>query len=200
LSSDRESARALVVADAQAYRFDTDVVTLDLDRFDALLEHPARESSRVVRRRFALVRGEVLDDEPDAEWALELRRVYQARVLEARVDAAQMALGECDYSAALRHVEAAPAMDRFSEQSHRLAMLALYALRRQHEALYTLTKLRTVLDQELGLEPMPGTRALHAAILRQDEPASLIPRPQQSVPRGKRTTRQWFFSVASMSD
>jgi DNA-binding SARP family transcriptional activator len=184
LSSDREWARALVVTDAQAYRFDTDLVTLDLDRFDALLEHPARESSRVVRRRLehalALVRGQVLDDEPYADWALELRRVYQSRVLEARVDAAQMALGERDYSAALRHAEAAIAMDRFSEQSHRLAMLALYALGRQHEALYTFTKLRTVLDQELGLEPMPGTRALHSAILRQDDPASLIPRPQQS--------------------
>ena len=184
LSSDREWARALVVTDAQAYRFDTNLVTLDLDRFDALLEHPARESSRVVRRRLehalALVRGEVLDDEPYAEWALELRRVYQARVLEARVEAAEMALGECDYSAALRHAEAAIGMDRFSEQAHRLAMLALYALGRQHEALYTFTQLRTVLDQELGLEPMPGTRALHSAILRQDDPSSLIPRPRES--------------------
>ena len=184
LSSDRDRARALVVTDAQAYRFDTDLVTLDLDRFDALLEHPARESPRVVRRRLehalALARGEVLDDEPYADWALELRRVYQARVLEVRVDAAQMALGECDYSAALRHAEAAIAIDRFSEQSHRLAMLALYALGRQHEALDTFTKLRTVLDQELGLEPMPGTRALHSAMLRQDDPALLIPRPQQS--------------------
>ncbi|HEY2651267.1 MAG TPA: BTAD domain-containing putative transcriptional regulator [Solirubrobacteraceae bacterium] len=183
LSSDREWARALVVTDAQAYRFDTELVTLDLDRFDALLEHPARQSSCVVRSRLehalALVRGEVLDDEPYAKWAFELRRIYQARVLEARVDAAKMALGECDYSAALRHAENAIGMDRFSEQAHRLAMLALYALGRQHEALHTFTQLRTVLDQELGLEPTPDTRALHSAILRQDDPISLIPRPPQ---------------------
>jgi DNA-binding SARP family transcriptional activator len=183
LSSDREFARALVVTDAQAYRFDTDLVALDLDRFDALLEHPARESSRVVRRRLehalALVRGDVLDDEPYAEWAFELRRTYQARVLEARVDAAQMALGESDYGAALRHAEKAMGMDRYSEPAHRVAMLALYALGRQHEALQTFTQLRTVLDQELGLEPMPDTRALHSAILRQDDPALLIPRPPQ---------------------
>src|SRR5207253_8928313 len=111
------------------------------DRFDGLLEQPARESARVVRRRLehalALVRGEVLHDEPYADWALELRRVYKARVLEAREDAAQMALGECEYSIALRHAEAAIGMDRFSERAHRLAMLALYALGRQHEALYT---------------------------------------------------------------
>ena len=183
LSSDPEWARALVVTDAQAYRFDTDLVSLDLDRFDALLERPVQEPSRVVRRRLehalALVRGEVLDDEPYAEWALELRRVYQSRVLEARVDAAQMALAECDYSAGLRHAEMAIGMDRFSEPAHRLAMLALYALGRQHEALHTFTQLRTILDHDLGLEPMPDTRALHSAILRQDDLASLLPRPRQ---------------------
>jgi predicted ATPase len=58
-------------------------------------------------------------------------------------------------------------------------MLARYALGRQHEALHTFTELRTVLDQELGLEPMPDTRALHSAILRQDDLTSLLPRPQQ---------------------
>lgn len=183
LSPDRKWARALVVTDPQAYRFDTDLVTLDLDRFDVLLERPARESPRVVRRRLehalSLVRGEILDDEPYAEWALELRRVYQARVLEARLDAAQMALAECDYTAALRHAEKAIAMDRFSDHGHRLAMLALYALGRQHDALLAFTQLRTVLDRDLGLEPMPDTRALHSAILHQDDLASLLPRLRQ---------------------
>ena len=183
LTTDREWARALVVTETQAYRFDIDLVTIDLDRFDALLERPAGESSRVVRRRLehalTLVRGEVLDDEPYAEWAFELRRVYQARVLEARVDAAQLALAECDYNAALRHAETAIDLDRFSERAHRLAMLAFYALGRQHEALHRFTQLRTVLDSELGLEPMPDTRALHSAILRQDDLTSLLPRPQE---------------------
>ena len=183
LSADREWARALVVTDPQAYRFDTDLVTLDLDRFDVLLERPARESARVVRRRLehalSLVRGEILDDEPYAEWALELRRIYQSRVLEVRLDAAQMALAECDYTAALRHAEKAIGIDRFSDHGHRLAMLALYALGRQHDALLAFTQLRTVLDRELGLEPMPDTRALHSAILRQDDLASLLPRLRQ---------------------
>lgn len=183
LSSDRDWARALVVTDAQAYRFDTDLVTLDLDRFDALLERPAREPSRVIRRRLehalALVRGEVLDDEPYAEWALELRRVYQARILEAREDAAQMALAECDYSIALQHAETAIDMDRFSEHAHRLAMVALYALGRHHEALHRFTQLRNALDEEFGLEPMADTRSLQSAILRQDDLASLLPRPPQ---------------------
>jgi DNA-binding SARP family transcriptional activator len=184
LTPDRDWARTLVITDAQAYRFATDLVTLDLDRFDTLLERRSGDPSRVVRRRLAhalaLVRGGVLDDEPYAEWAFELRRHYHARVLEARVDAADLALCEGDYGDALRHAEAAIEMDRFSEQAHRLAMLALYALGRQHEALRTFTQLRNALDQELGLEPMPDIRALHSAILRHDELARLIPRHQQS--------------------
>jgi DNA-binding SARP family transcriptional activator len=183
LTSDREWARALVVTDAQAYRFDTNLVTLDLDRFDALLECPAGESPLVARRRLehalALVRGDVLDDEPYAEWAADVRRAYRSRVLDARLDVAELALAECDYSASLRHAEDAIGMDRFSEPAHRLAMLSLCALGRQHEALDTFTRLRTVLDEELGLEPIADSRALHSAILRHDDLASLLPRPRR---------------------
>ena len=196
LTSDREWARALVVTDARAYRFDTDLVTLDLDRFDALLGRPVGEPPRVVRRRLehalALVRGEVLDDEPYAEWAAELRRAYQSRVLDARLDVAELALVECDYSAALQHGEKAIGMDRFSEPAHRLAMLSLYALGRQREALETFTRLRTVLDEELGLEPMPDSRALHSAIVRQDDLASLLPGP----PRGREARQRDESPVA----
>ena len=183
LTCDREWARALVVTDACAYRFDTNLVTLDLDRFDALLECPVGESPPVGRRRLehalALVRGDVLEDEPYAEWAAELRRDYRSRVLEARLDVAQLALAECDYSASLRHAEKAIGADRFSEPAYRLAMLSLYALGRQHEALDTFTRLRTGLDQELGLEPMPDSRELHSAILRQDDLLSLLPPPRR---------------------
>ena len=61
LSSDRERARELVVTEAEAYRFATDLVDLDLDRFDALLERSAHEPTRFARRSLeqalGLVRG-----------------------------------------------------------------------------------------------------------------------------------------------
>ena len=56
-------------------------------------------------------------------------------------------------------------------------MLALYALGRQHEALGRYRTLRALLAEELGLEPTPETRALEAAILRQEDAALLLPRP-----------------------
>jgi DNA-binding SARP family transcriptional activator len=181
LTPDRERARALVVTETEAYRFATELVLLDLDRFDELLERSAREPTRLARasleQALSLVRGEVLEDEPYATWALDLRGSYQGRLLGAHLEAADAALAELDYAPALAHAEAAAALDRFSERAHRTAMLALYALGRQHDALARYRSFRALLDDELALEPTAETRALEAAILRQEDVHSLLPRP-----------------------
>ena len=176
----RERARELVVTESEAYRFAAELVDLDLDHFDELLERSAREPSHVARRSLeealGLVRGEVLEDEPYAAWAEDLRGTYRGRVLGAHLETADAALAECDYAGALAHTEPAAALDRFSERAHRTAMLALYALGRQHEALEAYRRLRSLLDEELGLEPTAETKALESAILRQEDVCSLLPR------------------------
>jgi hypothetical protein len=58
-----------------------------------------------------------------------------------------------------------------------MAMLALYAQGRQHDALARYRSFRAVLDDELGLTPALETRALESAILRQEDPDTLLPRP-----------------------
>src|ERR687891_2056750 len=61
VTSNCDEARALVVTEAEAYRFATDMVDFDLDRFDELLERSAREPTGLGRRSLeqalALVRG-----------------------------------------------------------------------------------------------------------------------------------------------
>jgi DNA-binding SARP family transcriptional activator len=118
LTHDRGRARELVVTEAEAYRFATDLADLDLDRFDRLVERSAREPTRVTRRSLeqalALVRGELLEDEPYALWAQDLRGTYQGRVLGAHLDAADAALAELDYADALAHTRAASSLDRFT--------------------------------------------------------------------------------------
>ena len=184
LASDGDRARELVVTEAEAYRFATELVALDLDCFDQLLERSAREPTGKAREALEhaldLVRGEVLEDEPYTAWALDLRGTYQGRVLGARLDAADAALAEFDFAAALAHAEAATTLDQFSERAHRSEMLALYALGRTHEALSRYRTYRKRLDDELGLEPSAETRALEAAVIRQEDVRSLLPRPIQS--------------------
>lgn len=181
LAPDRERGRELVVTENEAYRFATDLVKLDLDRFDKLLERSASEPTYASRRSLEcaleLVRGPVLEDEPYATWAQELRGTYDGRVLGARLDAADAALAELDYARALAHTEAAAALDAFSERAHRTSMLALYALGRQHDALSAYRAFRARLDEELGLEPTSETRALERGILRQEDVSALLPRP-----------------------
>ena len=181
LTPERARARELVVTEPEAYRFATELVALDLDRFDQLLEGSAREPTRLARasleQALGLVRGEVFEDEPYAAWALDLRGSYQGRILGAHLEAAEAALAELDFAAALAHAEAAAALDRFSERAHRTEMLALYALDRPHEALARYRSFRMRLDEELGLEPTAETRALEAAVIRQEDVHSLLPRP-----------------------
>jgi DNA-binding SARP family transcriptional activator len=183
LTPARDLARRLVVTEPEAYRFATELVTFDLDRFDELLEGSARQPTHTARatleQALGLVRGEVFEDEPYASWAVDLRGSYQGRVLGARLDAADLALAELDCAAALAHTEAAAGLDRFSERAHRTEMLALYALDRANEALDRYRRFRRRLDEELGLEPTAETRALESAILRQEDARSLLPRPIQ---------------------
>jgi DNA-binding SARP family transcriptional activator len=160
LDADRRRARALVVTEPEAYRFATELVALDLDRFDELLERSAREPTGKARRSLeealALVRGDVLEDEPYNTWAVDLRGTYQGRILGAHLDAADAALAELDFAAALTHSEAAAALDRFSERAQRIAILALYALGRQHDALAGCERCRghlVALCASAGFEP-----------------------------------------------
>lgn len=187
LSADAERARELVVTEPEAYRFATELVTLDLDCFDQLLERSAREPTAGARaaleQALELVRGEVLEDEPYTEWAIDLRGSYQGRVLGAQLDAADAALAERDFAVALAHAERARSLDRFSERAHRSEMLALYALGRTHEALSRYRDYRKRLDDELGLEPTAGTRAIETAIIRQQDVHALLPRPLRAVHR-----------------
>jgi DNA-binding SARP family transcriptional activator len=195
LTLDRERARELVVTEAQAYRFATDMVDFDLDHFDGLVERSAGEPTRMARRSLekalALVRGELLEDETYAVWAQDLRSTYHGRVLGARLGAADAALAELDYADAMTHAAAAAALDRFSEPAQQTAMLALYALGRQHEAIQVYLRFRALIDGELGLEPAAQTRALHTAILRQEDVRALLPRPieRAHLGAGKRSVR-----------
>ena len=92
-----------------------------------------------------------------------------------------------------RHAEALPELERLvreeplRERPHGQLMLALYRAGRQADALSAYRRARSVLGEELGLEPGPELRALELAILRQDpaldvEPAELRERRRLPAP------------------
>ncbi len=135
------------------------------------------------------MRGDVLEDEPYAGWAQDLRGTYQGRVLGAHLEAADAALAELDFDAALVHAEAATALDASANARSERRCWRCMRSGRQHEALDAYRGFRARLDEELGLGPTPETRALETAILRQDDVGRLLPRPIRRDAGGRRQSR-----------
>src|SRR5260370_8431155 len=81
-------------------------------------------AGRSLEQALALVRGALLEDEPYAAWAQDLRGTYQGRVLGAPLESADAGLAALDYLDALAPTRAAPAPDPFPPRAHRAATLA----------------------------------------------------------------------------
>jgi DNA-binding SARP family transcriptional activator len=171
LGSPKGKTRQLIVTEPNAYRFAVEHADIDLDRFDNLLALAARRTRSSARpyleQALSLAQGDLFEDEPYARWAEDLRQTYREKAQQARIEAAQAALGERDFPAALAHSEAAIVADRFDERGYRVAMVAFYAQGRQHHALEMFRRCRTALNDELGIEPLHETKALQIAILQQ---------------------------------
>ena len=99
--------------------------------------------------------------QPEAERLEELRRVATEQLLEAR-----LALGE--HEQLVPDAKVAVEENPLREQRWGTLMVALYRCGRQADALRAYQRLRTLLVEELGIDPSPPLAALEAAMLRHD--------------------------------
>ncbi len=177
---------ATLVTEPHGYVLRVDLERLDLHRFEglvregrqALVEGRAEEAAATLDRAVALWRGPPLDELAlDGSVEALLARLGELRVsaLEARFEAG-LQLG--------RHTELVAELEEFvrehplRERARAKLMTALYRSGRQAEALQAYRDVRTLLAEELGLDPSPELQQLEKAILTQD--ASLaMPEPQR---------------------
>jgi predicted ATPase/DNA-binding SARP family transcriptional activator len=116
----------------------------------------------------ALWRGQALADFPEQHWALaEAARLTELR-LAALSERAQVALALGRHAEVVADLEPVVANDPTLESLAGQLMTALYRSGRQADALDVYTRTRTVLDENLGLEPSTSLRSLHERVLRQD--------------------------------
>ncbi len=150
---------------------------LDAERFERLLAEgraalagdDADEAAELLGSALSLWRGPALADfiyEPFAQTEIARLEELRLQAREERIEA-ELALG--------RHAELVAELDPLVEEHplrerpRALLMLALYRSGRQADALEVYRAKRTLLLEELGLEPGPELRELERRILVQDQ-------------------------------
>jgi predicted ATPase/DNA-binding SARP family transcriptional activator len=173
---DRGAAWTVVLNDSGGYRLVAAPQDVDSLRFQAMAtsirELAAQDRPDQVldqcTRALALWRGRPYELFADHEWAVPLVARLDELLLEVqerRVDAL-LALGDDD--GALSEVAGLIEESPFRERLWAQRMLALYRTGRNEEALSSYQRARTLLLDELGLEPGPQLRDLQNRILAQD--------------------------------
>jgi predicted ATPase/class 3 adenylate cyclase len=168
---------------------------VDAFRFDrlvgewrrALAEGDAALAADKLQVALALWRGAAFGDLSDWPVArLEAQRLEEAR-LGAVEDLAEALLALGRTQDALGRLETHVAEHPLRERPWGQMMLALYRLGRQSDALRAFHRVRRILDEELGVEPIPELRQLSEQILRQSPHLAAPADPEGTTPAHRRT-------------
>jgi DNA-binding SARP family transcriptional activator len=174
VSTVRRKVGDALVTRHPGYLLDVGGTAVDLDECQELVRQAQRastvnEAAKYLQQALGMWRGESLDGvtapgvEYDRVRLTELRLGLQEQLFAARLELGHHAELIAELSAA---VSAHPLREELAGQ----LMLALYRCNRQADALALYQRLRVRLADELGSDPCPDLRELHAAILR-GEPA-----------------------------
>jgi YVTN family beta-propeller protein len=164
---------------------------LDLEVFERLLVDGRaalaagrpQAASVALAEAMALWRGPPLgefEEQPLARYAIGRLEELRLEALEARIDA-DLAMGR--HRAIVAELESLVAANPLREHLRVQLMRALYRCGRQADALAVYRQTRTLLSDELGLEPGGELRALEQSVLAQDPSLDLPPGidPERSI-------------------
>ena len=164
---------AEIVARPPGYVLQAEEGTVDAERFELLcagakaVNDPTRMAEQL-QTALACWRGSAFEEFAEFEWAA----VEAVRLDELRANAhedlldARLACGE--HAALVGELEALVADSPLRERPWRQLITALYRSGRSAEALQRADALRTMLREELGLDPSPALRELEARVLSDD--------------------------------
>ncbi|HLW16376.1 MAG TPA: BTAD domain-containing putative transcriptional regulator [Actinomycetota bacterium] len=164
------------------YVLDVDPEDVDVGIFDRLVVEASKSAARgdparaveIFAEALSLWRGPVLSD-AGLPSSPEVMRLEEARItaIESQIQA-ELACGR--HKEIVSKLEALLVEHPYRERLWSAAMLALYRSDRQADALGAFHRLRTLLADELGIDPSAAVRQLHEAILRQDPTLDFAPR------------------------
>jgi DNA-binding SARP family transcriptional activator/WD40 repeat protein len=176
LEPDRHGSPTLLLTDGPGYRLAIDPAQVDAERFTrlarigerALAEGRPEHAADTLAEALALWRGPAYAGFEGADFAQsEARRLDEMRLgaTEARL-AAELAVGRA--TAAVPELERLVGEHPMRERLWEMLVAALYRAGRQGDALSAYERARAVLAEELGVDPGPGLRSVHARVLAHD--------------------------------
>jgi WD40 repeat protein/DNA-binding SARP family transcriptional activator len=182
-----------LVARAPGYLLRVEPGELDLERFERLVADgreslaagEAAAAADAFRAAELLWEGRPLADlefEPFARVEVERLEELRLAAVEARIDA-ELALGR--QLPLVGEIEALSVEHPYRERFRAQLMLALYRSGRQAEGLEVYRRTRTLLNEELGLEPGVELQELERAILTQDPTLTLAPNGAEARSRAR---------------
>ncbi|MFF2785253.1 BTAD domain-containing putative transcriptional regulator [Streptomyces sp. NPDC058049] len=189
----RTPARLLVSAPpGYALRLPEDAV--DAWRFERLLGRARAAlpgepdtAGALLREALALWQGPAYAETADEPWThAEITRLGELRLAARELGIAAGLRGGADIAGAVAEAASLTRDEPLREEAWRLHALALWAAGRQADALSALRRARTVLADEVGLDPGAALVELEKAVLAQDDrvlrEATRPPEPVVSAP------------------
>ncbi|MFJ4274309.1 BTAD domain-containing putative transcriptional regulator [Streptomyces coelicoflavus] len=184
LDPDRKSRSSVLVSGAAGYALAVPREARDTTTFEA---HVLRARDAYAQEQLPLARAEIdtalglwrgpaLGEAAEEPFALREGARLNAARQDARELLAAILIAQGDLVPAVSVAEQLTVGAPLREVSWSLLMRALYAAGRPVEALRQYDRFRTMLARELGLDPSPGLRDLHMAVLRHDSAALGLPR------------------------
>ena len=197
LEPDRNGSPTLLLTEGPGYRLALDPSQVDAERFARLARIGERSladgrpenAAATLTEALALWRGPAYAGFDGAAFAVaEARRLEELRIsaTEDRL-AAELALGRA--AAAVPELERLVGEHPMRERLWEMLVTALYRAGRQGDALGAYERARAVLADELGVDPGPGLRAVHARVLAHDPTLGVPDRRGSTIPPQLRLAR-----------
>ncbi len=179
-----DSPHPYLLADKETLQFNTQApYWLDVEAFQERVRQanadPSPPPLALLEEAIDLYAGDFLAGYYD-DWAIVEREKQRDRFLETLQSAVQVGKAQGLYDKALAFALRLTRADPLREEGHREAMRLYVLLDRAEEALQQYERCRQALDEELGVDPSPATRALYEemrARLEQSRPTQPAPSP-----------------------
>ncbi|WP_099038308.1 BTAD domain-containing putative transcriptional regulator [Mycobacterium neglectum] len=189
--------RAMLEKVSPGYRLNIGELDVDLGRFTRARNEGVKaatagrfdEASRHYSAALAQWRGEVLDDLRGFDFVA----VFATAMADEKI-ATHIALAESEIACGRAkritgELERLVSEHPFREPAWEQLMIAYYVSARQSDALDAYQRLKTILADELGIDPSPSLRDLHERILRQE--------PMEADSPAETTLARTFISLAN---